>query len=392
MKKNKNMSLGTMITLAGYAFVGYFGVKLAVNNAQVIGFATRLFYMGIESTAVIVTLYYLRFFALFYLALILQIILHEGGHLVCGLLSGYKYSSFRIFDHIWINDGERIRHKRMSVPGTGGQCLMSPPELKEGRMPVLLYNYGGAIMNGLSAVASWALSSLLPETSALWTFLKLSALFGAMLSLTNAIPLRVGLIDNDGRNAITLMKSPEATRALWIQLKANEQLARGQRLRDMPEEWFEVPDDEKLKLPLLATLGVLAEGRLMDERRFEEADLLMDRLLSDECGIIGLYEGLLKCDRMYIELISENRPEKIEEILTKAQKNLIKKMQSSISVIRTEYALALLYDRDEAKAKKVEARFEKLAKEYPYPSELAGERELMEIVRQRFCISSNNQV
>ena len=392
MKKNKNMSLGTMITLAGYAFVGYFGAKLAVNNAQVIGFATRLFYMGIESTAVIVTLYYLRFFALFYLALILQIILHEGGHLVCGLLSGYKYSSFRIFDHIWINDGERIRHKRMSVPGTGGQCLMSPPELKEGRMPVLLYNYGGAIMNGLSAVASWALSSLLPETSALWTFLKLSALFGAMLSLTNAIPLRIGLIDNDGRNAITLMKSPEATRALWIQLKANEQLARGQRLRDMPEEWFEVPDDEKLKLPLLATLGVLAEGRLMDERRFEEADLLMDRLLSDECGIVGLYEGLLKCDRMYIELISENRPEKIEEILTKAQKNLMKKMQSSISVIRTEYALALLYDRDEAKAKKVEARFEKLAREYPYPLELAGERELMEIVRQRFCISSNNQV
>ena len=33
-----------------------------------------------------------------YAAILIQIIIHEGGHLVFGLLSGYKFSSFRIFN------------------------------------------------------------------------------------------------------------------------------------------------------------------------------------------------------------------------------------------------------------------------------------------------------
>ena len=35
--------------------------------------------------------------AAFYLALIVQVIIHESGHLVCGLISGYKFNMFRIF-------------------------------------------------------------------------------------------------------------------------------------------------------------------------------------------------------------------------------------------------------------------------------------------------------
>ncbi len=64
------------------------------------------------------------FFLELYLALILQIIIHEGGHLLFGLYSGYRFSSFRIGSFMWLKEGGSLKLKRLSIAGTGGQCLM----------------------------------------------------------------------------------------------------------------------------------------------------------------------------------------------------------------------------------------------------------------------------
>lgn len=66
-----------------------------------------------------------------YLAFFLQIIVHEAGHLAFGLLSGYAFSSFRIMDFMWIKEDGKLRLKKFSLAGTGGQCLMEPPEMKK---------------------------------------------------------------------------------------------------------------------------------------------------------------------------------------------------------------------------------------------------------------------
>ena len=39
-----------------------------------------------------------------YLALFVQIVVHEGGHLVFGKLTGYRFVSFNIFGFIWSRD------------------------------------------------------------------------------------------------------------------------------------------------------------------------------------------------------------------------------------------------------------------------------------------------
>ena len=41
-----------------------------------------------------------------------QIIIHEGGHLVCGLASGYRFVSFRVASLILYRDGSRLRFGR----------------------------------------------------------------------------------------------------------------------------------------------------------------------------------------------------------------------------------------------------------------------------------------
>ena len=61
-------------------------------------------------------------------AFYLQTILHEGGHLVCGLLTGYRFVSFRIGSWMVQRENGRLRFHRYTLAGTAGQCLLAPPE------------------------------------------------------------------------------------------------------------------------------------------------------------------------------------------------------------------------------------------------------------------------
>lgn len=98
-----------------------------------------------------------------YIAMLIQIIVHEAGHLVFGLISGYKFSSFRIFSFMWVKEDGKMRLKRLSIAGTGGQCLMSPPDMVDGRIPVVLYNLGGSLMNVIVSLVFFMLYFLLTE-------------------------------------------------------------------------------------------------------------------------------------------------------------------------------------------------------------------------------------
>lgn len=224
-----------------------------------------------------------------YAAMLIQLIIHEAGHLIFGLMTGYRFSSFRIANLMWVKLDGRIQCRKLHIAGTGGQCLMIPPDLKDGKMPVMLYNFGGAIINLATAVLCVGLSFLCSARSLGWTILMIFAVIGLAFALINGLPIKMGSVNNDGRNALELSHSEEATRAFWIQMKVNEQIAKGLRLKDMPDEWFKVPSDELMKNGIVATTGVLVCNRLMDQQRFDEADMLMKRLLAQQNGIIGLY-------------------------------------------------------------------------------------------------------
>ena len=109
----------------------------------------------------------------------------------------------------------------------------------------------------------------------------------------------------------------------------------------------------------------------------------MAHLLEIDSGIVGLHRDLLMCDRVYMELIRENRREVIENMLTKEQKKFMKSMKRFPTVLRTQYALALLFERDAAKAETIKNEFEKVAKTYPYSQDIESERELIEIAKRK---------
>jgi hypothetical protein len=88
------------------------------------------------------------------------------------------------------------------------------------------------------------------------------------------------------------------------------------------------------------------------------------------------------CDRIFLEVTGKNRPEALESLLTKEQKKFMKAMKTFPSVLRTEYALALLADKDKEKAEKVRKEFDRYAARYPYPSEIEAEREYMKLAEK----------
>ncbi|WP_070001013.1 hypothetical protein [Cellulosilyticum sp. I15G10I2] len=312
-----------------------------------------------------------------YIAIFLQIIIHEAGHLLFGLMTGYGFSSFRIGSFMWIKEGTTIKCRRLSIAGTGGQCLMIPPEMKEGKYPYALYNLGGSFINIISALLFAALALIGKNVSILSTLLMMLAVVGFAYALMNGIPMRLGAVDNDGYNAFSLGKNREALRSFWIQLKVNEQIAAGVRLKDMPEEWFEIPSEASMKNSVTAVMGVFACNRLMDQMKFEEAEQTMEKLLQMNTGIVGIHRHLMMVDRIYCELIGENRQDRLNNMLDKQQKKFMKVMKNFPSVLRTEYVYALLAEKDEAKVAKIKESFEKITKKYPHPSEIVAERELM---------------
>jgi len=97
-----------------------------------------------------------------YAAMLAQIIIHEAGHLVFGLFGGYRFRSFRVGSFMLIREGDKLKLRRMSLAGTAGQCLMTPPAYTE-NFPVTLYNLGGSLMNLITAVIFALLAS--PRTA-----------------------------------------------------------------------------------------------------------------------------------------------------------------------------------------------------------------------------------
>lgn len=331
-----------------------------------------------------------------YIAYFIQTILHEGGHLIFGLLSGYTFCSFRIGSFLWMREDGRIVRKRYALAGTGGQCLMAPPDMQDGKVPYVLYNLGGVLVNLITGAFFLAAALLLSGAVLPQIFFGCLAVLGFLAALTNGIPMKAALINNDGQNIVDIGKSREAMNSFWVMMKIGELQTKGMMLREMPEEWFRVPDENETGNPITVSRAIFVENRLVEERRFEEASRLCDRLLSMEsAAIIGVYRTVLVCDRIYFELIGTQDEAVLSQWTEKRHQKMLRQMKNNLTVLRTEYAWTLLYrggngagkeaetGKGTEQALKLRTRFEKCAASYPYPADAANERALMELAEKR---------
>ncbi|MBQ4140007.1 MAG: site-2 protease family protein [Clostridia bacterium] len=328
----------------------------------------------------------LMYFMTFYL----QIIIHECGHMIFGLMTGYKFRSIRFGSIMIVSIEGKLRFKRYSLAGTGGQCLMSPPELVDGKMPYVLYNLGGSFLNLIFA-AIFLVLGLTVNVPYLDLFFLMNAIWGLSTALQNGIPLELQ-VPNDGSNTVALSKSKTALRGFWLSMKTVEALGDNRRLGTMPEEWFEVYEGEDLTQPLASHIIVAKCDRLLDLHRFADAKTELTALLdSGNYALNDVTRTVLTDNLICCEAFTDNRPETYERFLTPTYQKYEKALAKNIGVIRTTYVRALLIEYDAEKAGKALIAFDKLKNTYPYPSDYELESELMAIADKLAKERKNNQ-
>ena len=320
-----------------------------------------------------------------YIASFVQTIIHESGHLIFGLITGYKFVSFRIGHFMFIKEKGRLKIKLYNVVGTAGQCLMMPPQWNE-KIPYRLYNLGGCIMNAATALFALAAYFAAGAEGFFALCMAMLAVMGLSMALTNGIPMRVGGISNDGMNAALLGKKENTLRSFWLQLYVNGLIAKGERYRNMPREWFRLPEGEELSDPICCAMGVMLYNFCFDMHEFDEAEQTINYMLNAP-GLLDVEKNELLCELLFLRVLRGAPKEEIDSLLTPKLDKYIKATANYVSRRRLAYAYQLLYLKNYSTAQKCLEVFERTAATYPYSAETENEREIIEIVKQKASVS-----
>ncbi len=359
-----------------------------------IGFATVFIFASVPSVREsirdtvdkgfgIFMLWWAGFMLLLVAAGFFHLVIHEAGHLLFGLISGYGFVSFRIGSFVLVRDDEGFRWGRFSLDGTGGQCLLDPPAMKDGRFPYKLYYMGGVAVNLLTAVIAAVIAlSCDGIGAAAATVLLAVSVTGVLIGLLNGIPMKSGGMPNDGYNLFIAARDPLTLRSLWIQLKVNALQTRGERLRDMPDEWFDVPEDADLGNYMYAAIAGLAVGRLLDMGRIEETRPILQRMKAADSGSIAVYRMGVACESAFVEIMNGGTADSVAEILTpEVLRYAVKYSRYIMSCVRLLYVHARFIEHDDAKAAELYERAVRMASESPNKGDAASEMELIEHCR-----------
>ena len=222
-------------------------------------------------------------------------------------------------------------------------------------------------------------------------FLVLFAFNGVWMALVSAIPVRGKLVNSDGRNILECARNKEGMRAFWVQLKIAEYMAKDVRIKDMPEEWFRMTENATVQRAMPGIMAMYSVKRLMDEHRFEEAAEKIEGIEETAHSLSSLQRFLLTTDRVFCELVGSQKEDVLDRWNDRKNRSLAEKLENQISVMRTQYAYALLKEKNKKKAEKIRKTFEIGVRFYPFRAEVQGERELMDLAEQRAEQSDENR-
>ena len=316
------------------------------------------------------------------IGLLLNVVLHEAGHLICGLLTGYGFVLYSVFGQTFMKEKGKLVRKRYSFAGAGGGCMLSPPDRTNGTYPFKLYISGGFIVDFLLCILFLILFFLFAPTAALWArvFLVI-AIVSAFLGLINLAPHKVAL-PSDGYILFNLGKdkNAEMRHGFWSVLKIQTLIAEGIRPRDIPTKLFDWVD-----MDALFDIFVFETARnrylsYLDRLELSKAEELMQTLSKNMQDMPDAVQLSCNVELLFHEMIGKCRQEKIDSLFDKRLKDFMKAASSDISVCRTLYTYARLILKDETKAKEEMELFQKACSMPLHSGAAPGEQELIAIV------------
>ena len=367
MKKNKKNTLPVAV-LTGCCLIG------GVIAGRILGHQSMASAAGSSGEKILLLL---TAVVSLFVAYMLALIIHEGGHLVFGLLTGYKYLLFRIGSLTLIRRNNRFELKKFAIKGTGGQCILMPPESDDPqKAPFFLYHAGGGIFNLLTALIAFPVASVV-GSSVLRTFLLVLGVLSFMLGIMNLIPLKMQ-VPNDGYNIMMMLKSPAERAAVYKTLKVNGLLFEGKTLSQISPELFELGSEGFYK----TVEKIFKGGALIDRLDFEGAERIFAEGAKDET--ITFYQLECRSELMFCKIMNGAPVEEIDAVYDNELATYISEAGKTIIAKRRQmYAYYLLYKHDMQAAGREYQAAVKLKDTYPFEGEAISELKLIEAVKMR---------
>ncbi len=375
-KKGEGKSIGGLIIalLMGASF-GILAIVLGNRYFPQGLFKTSNFFIGLIEIYIFLLIALLGFF--------LHIIIHEGGHLIFGLLTGYKFVSFRVGSLTLVKEDGSLKIKRFNIPGTAGQCLLMPPDMVDNNYPFVIYNLGGVILNLLVAGLTFYSGIKIKGPDLLKAILIFSSLGGLFGALTNGLPLKIGGIANDGYNILSMLISEETRKSFHIQLKVHGLQSQGVRIKDMPIETFDLDQGADPSGPLNTAMVLMKHNYYMDRMDFLAAKESLNLLLPYMDKIVGLYQNEINIERIFLELIMDGDRELVENLYSKNLEKYIGTAKHMIGKKRFMMAYEGLYKEDKEKALAYYEEVKEMMKTYPNKAEAEMELMLADYVKDK---------
>ena len=323
-----------------------------------------------------VKLFRALYIILFFLcAYVLGTFLHELGHMVMGLVSGYKFISLRIGSYVLTREDRQWKIKRMSIPGTAGQCLMMPPDSDTPeKVPAVLYHMGGGLFNLLTALCAYLLF-LVCQGRPLRIFLILLCTVSLALAILNLYPVKLQ-VPNDGYNIKRILKSKADRIAVYNVLKIHSypDLSPG----ELPEKLYSWSDEGEF-----SGMSKLMRGYyLLDQHRFDEAEQFFRAAAEKNDKSIGYYRLEAACELLFCLLLRNAPEEEIQAVYDDELKQYIEKTKKhQIPKRRLLYAYQLLYCGNEDTAEQEYTEAMEMMKPHASKGEIKMETSLLDHVR-----------
>ncbi len=271
----------------------------------------------------------LVFFIAYIIFYIISIPIHELGHLVFGLITGSRFSSFRLFSFVWYKENGCLRFKKSGNKFMLGQSLMGPPE-NEADFRFVLYNLGGGFFNLLTVAILVCIALLTGGFSyVLIGGIAASALTGLM----NLVPMTIQ-VPNDGMNVIKALQSPEARHGFYVIMQANNEMMNGKRFRDFDEQLFALPENADLRNHFVANLLLWDAARLYDSGLIDACFEKYSKLDLNE--LTPYFKHSVQLDYLYYYIV--HRPDYDKARTLYAQRKMKKYLEAPLPMCTRTHA------------------------------------------------------
>lgn len=300
-------------------------------------------------------------FLVFFFSLPLHIILHEAGHLLGGLLSGYDFIMFRLFNTVWIKTDSGISRRNQQVQGLLGQALMIPPEGVD-NPPFLLYHSSGFLVNLLTGILLIIIGNAIPNLTAS-LMIYATAASAILLFLTNAIPKQ----PNDGYNIVEQIKHPETTTELTTILRLYGEMVSGTSFTEL-QKYTDLGKIDTVENPNNVTLLTAQAAAYQEQLDFESACAIYARIWEQRDNLLEPHKPDAYLNYLFLLLMTNPYHEDIAQLKESTILQNYSKVKLA-DVLKTRAAEALYVDGDFIQAKKLLAEGKPMIAKAPTVSE-----------------------